>query len=79
MTLLAWGLAKLVGMGEMVSLHGNQVVDLSKRIEKLETAALLSATVPGKLDTIAERVLNLVDGQKRIERHLGDDQTKNAS
>ena len=65
--MLAWTSAKLIAVGETVSMHGNQIVDLSKRTEKLETATLLSATMPGKLDTMNVRLDAIIENQRRIE------------
>lgn len=68
--LLCWLAAKVVGLAELVSMHGNQIVDIGKRVEKLETAALLAATVPGKLDVLTTQLVDLKEGQSRIEKHL---------
>lgn len=70
--MLAWTTAKLVTLGEIVSAHTNELQAAGRRIEKLETAALLSATLPGKIDTLASRVENLLEGQHRIEKLLED-------
>lgn len=74
--MLAWTSAKLVTIGELVSMHGNQIVDMGRRIEKLETAALVSATMPGKLETMSARMDNIIESQKRIEKLLTDHITK---
>jgi nitric oxide reductase large subunit len=68
--LLCWLAAKVVGLAELVSMHGTQVIDIQQRVGKLETAALLAATVPGKLDTITAHIEALKEGQLRIENSL---------
>jgi len=68
--LIAWTAAKVVALGEKVSEHGNQIVDLASRIGKLETAALLAATIPGKLDVLNERIADVQKSLERVEKEL---------
>lgn len=65
--LVGWTANKCIWISEIVSMHGNQIVDVSRRVDKLEAAALLSATVPGRIDALNARMDAFAEGQKRIE------------
>lgn len=66
--LLCWLAAKVVGLAELVSMHGNQIVDIASRVNRLETAVLVAAQTPGKLEAVAVRLDHLMEGQRRFER-----------
>lgn len=68
--LLCWLGAKLVGLGELVSMHGNQIVDIGNRVVRLETAALAAAQIPGQLAVLDEKLSNVQKSQTRVEAML---------
>ena len=68
--LITWTASEVISQGKILAVHTNAVVDLGKRVEKLETGALLAATMPGKLETMAARMDNIIEGQRRIESLL---------
>jgi hypothetical protein len=59
-------------LGSHITLDNQRVDELTKRMEKLESAVLALQSAPGELKAINARLDSLKEGQTRMENMLSD-------
>ena len=62
----------VIDQGKTIEVHRSNIIDIGKRVDRLETAALLWASTPGKLEAIAARLDSIKEGQQRVESAVAD-------